>query len=188
MVECPCGLHRPERLPIRRLGGLGVLVPRPDRQRGPGQTAERAAGAEGPLQPRNRLSGESWLSGRDPGDAAMGLPATIAEMNWNDAAEDMLQQIVAQTPRPWRRTRARTVFAWSRSSPPGSPTRPKPFARPCRARWSGLGWTRPSTSTCYDGSGIRGPPQVQETAVLPQRVGWFRNLAERGGFEPRSEE
>ena len=32
----------------------------------------------------------------------MGLPATIAEMNWNDAAEDMLQQIVAQTPRPMR--------------------------------------------------------------------------------------
>src|ERR1039458_10426449 len=77
MVECPCGLHRPERLPIRRLGGPGVLVPRPDRQRGPGQAAELAAGAEGPLQPRNRLSGESWLSGRDPGDAAMGLPATI---------------------------------------------------------------------------------------------------------------
>src|ERR1039458_8048852 len=102
MVECPCGLHRPERLPIRRLGGPGVLVPRPDRQRGPGQAAELAAGAEGPLQPRNRLSGESWLSGRDPGDAAMGLPATIAEMNWNDAAEDMLQQIVAQTPRPVR--------------------------------------------------------------------------------------
>ena len=32
----------------------------------------------------------------------MGLPATIAEMSWNDAAEDMLQQIVAQTPRPVR--------------------------------------------------------------------------------------
>ena len=30
------------------------------------------------------------------------LRGTIAEMNWNDAAEDLLQQIVAQTPRPVR--------------------------------------------------------------------------------------
>ncbi len=32
----------------------------------------------------------------------MDLPVTIAEMNWNDAAEDLLQQILAQTPRPVR--------------------------------------------------------------------------------------
>ena len=31
-----------------------------------------------------------------------GTSATISEMNWNDAAEDLLQQIVAQTPRPVR--------------------------------------------------------------------------------------
>jgi hypothetical protein len=31
-----------------------------------------------------------------------GLPVTIAKMNWNDAAEDLLQQILAQTPRPVR--------------------------------------------------------------------------------------
>ncbi len=32
----------------------------------------------------------------------MGLTANIAKMNWNDAAEDLLQQILAQTPRPLR--------------------------------------------------------------------------------------
>ena len=30
------------------------------------------------------------------------LRGTISEMNWNDAAEDLVQQIVAQTPRPVR--------------------------------------------------------------------------------------
>src|ERR1017187_9828454 len=30
---------------------------------------------------------------------SIGLPVTIAKMNWNDAAEDLLQQILAQTPR-----------------------------------------------------------------------------------------
>ena len=30
------------------------------------------------------------------------MTVTIAEMNWNDAAEDLLQQILAQTPRPVR--------------------------------------------------------------------------------------
>src|ERR1035438_9102571 len=33
---------------------------------------------------------------------SIGLPVTIAKMNWNDAAEDLLQQILAQTPRPVR--------------------------------------------------------------------------------------
>jgi len=32
----------------------------------------------------------------------MGLTVNIAKMNWNDAAEDLLQQILAQTPRPLR--------------------------------------------------------------------------------------
>src|ERR1022692_719957 len=33
---------------------------------------------------------------------SIGLPVTITKMNWNDAAEDLLQQILAQTPRPVR--------------------------------------------------------------------------------------
>lgn len=30
------------------------------------------------------------------------LIVNIAEMNWNDAAEDLMQQVLAQTPRPVR--------------------------------------------------------------------------------------
>ena len=30
------------------------------------------------------------------------LLATISKMNWNDAAEDLMQQILSQTPRPLR--------------------------------------------------------------------------------------
>src|ERR1017187_3329106 len=41
-------------------------------------------------------------SGIKLGSRSMGLPVTIAKMNWNDAAEDLLQQILAQTPRPVR--------------------------------------------------------------------------------------
>src|SRR6202034_2174633 len=41
-------------------------------------------------------------SGIRLGSRRICLPATIAKMNWNDAAEDLLQQILAQTPRPVR--------------------------------------------------------------------------------------
>src|ERR1035441_6452689 len=41
-------------------------------------------------------------SGIRLGSRSIFLPVTIAKMNWNDAAEDLLQQILAQTPRPMR--------------------------------------------------------------------------------------
>jgi hypothetical protein len=71
------------------------------------------AGAFG-VQPFVRpltITNDDWLGG--PGNGNNGTlwstgapyrlrPVTISEVNWNDAAEDLLQQIVAQTPRPVR--------------------------------------------------------------------------------------
>ena len=99
----------------------------------------------------------------DPGPERHREAGFEPRMNWNDAAEDFLNLVLAQTPRPVRedteaqlrgaaeamaeedgknRVGVETVIAaWVRSTP-------RPCAPICPARWSDSDSTRKSTGTC----------------------------------------
>jgi hypothetical protein len=84
-------------------------------------------------------------------------------MNWNDAAEDFLNAVLAQTPRPERestesrlrglaesmaeedgknRVGVETVIAaWVRNTP-------ETLRADLRGKWSASGWTRTNTGIC----------------------------------------
>ena len=86
-------------------------------------------------------------------------------MNWNDAAEDFLNQVLAQTPRPVRdateaqlrgaaegmaeaegknRVGVETVIAaWVASTP-------ETLARICRGRWSASVWIPTNIAPCWN--------------------------------------